>query len=85
MATNPTQNYEIPPEMRDFAEKSVEQARKAIDGFMTAAQKTADTFEGSANTVQASAKAHDQALARQLWVESERLTGVTYGPSLPPT
>ena len=34
MATNPTQNYEIPPEMRDFAEKSVEQARKAFpQGF----------------------------------------------------
>jgi phasin len=56
MATNPNQNYEIPPEMRDFAEKSVEQARKAVDGFMNAAQKTVDTFEGSANTVQASAK-----------------------------
>ncbi len=56
MATNPNQNYEIPAEMRDFAEKSVEQARKAIDGFMSAAQKTVDTFEGSANTVQASAK-----------------------------
>ncbi|SCZ04482.1 phasin [Microvirga guangxiensis] len=57
MATNPNQNqnYEIPAEMRDFAEKSVEQARKAIDGFMSAAQKTVDTFEGSANTVQASA------------------------------
>lgn len=56
MATNPNQPYEIPTEMRDFAEKSVEQARKAIDGFMNAAQKTVDTFEGSANTVQASAK-----------------------------
>lgn len=56
MATNPTQNYEVPAEMRDFAEKSVEQARKAIDGFMTAAQKTVDTFEGSANTVQTNAK-----------------------------
>ncbi len=56
MATNQNQNYEVPAEMRDFAEKSVEQARKAIDGFMTAAQKTVDTFEGSANTVQASAK-----------------------------
>jgi phasin len=55
MATNPTQSYEVPAEMRDFAEKSVEQARKAIDGFMSAAQKTVDTFEGSANTVQASA------------------------------
>jgi len=56
MATNQTPNYEVPAEMRDFAEKSVEQARKAIDGFMSAAQKTVDTFEGSANTVQASAK-----------------------------
>jgi len=56
MATNPNQGYEIPAEMRDFAEKSVEQARKAIDGFMSAAQKTVDTFEGSTNTVQASAK-----------------------------
>ena len=49
-------NYAIPSEMRDFAEKSVEQARKAIDGFMGAAQKTVDTIEGSANTVQANAK-----------------------------
>jgi len=56
MATNPTPGYEVPAEMRDFAEKSVEQARKAIDGFLGAAQKTADTFEGSATTVQASAK-----------------------------
>jgi phasin len=56
MANNQNQNYEVPAEMRDFAEKSVEQARKAIDGFMGAAQKTVDTFEGSANTVQASAK-----------------------------
>ena len=55
MATNPTRRLRNPPEMRDFAEKSVEQARKAIDGFMSAAQKTADTFEGSANTVQTSA------------------------------
>jgi len=48
--------YEVPPEMRDFAEKSVEQARKAIDGFLGAARKTADTLETSANTVQASSK-----------------------------
>jgi phasin len=55
MATNQP-GYEIPAEMRDFAEKSVEQARKAIDGFMGAAQKTVDTFEGSATTVHSSAK-----------------------------
>lgn len=48
--------YDVPPEMREFAEKSVEQARKAIDGFMGAARKTADTLESSASTVQASTK-----------------------------
>src|SRR3712207_3411526 len=46
-------NYQIPTEMRDFAEKSVEQARKAFDGFMGAAQRTVDTLESSASTVQA--------------------------------
>ena len=56
MANTPTPNYEIPAEMRDFAEKSVEQARKAVDSFLSAARRTVDTFEGSANTVQASAK-----------------------------
>ena len=56
MATNQTPGYEIPAEMRDFAEKSVEQARKAFDGFIGAAQKTVDTLEGSADTVQASAQ-----------------------------
>ncbi|GLK80422.1 phasin family protein [Methylopila turkensis] len=37
--------YEIPNEMRDLAEKSVEQARKAFDGFMEAAHKAAATAE----------------------------------------
>jgi phasin len=46
-------NYEIPTEMRDFAEKSVEQARKAFDSFMGAAQRTVDTLENSASSVQA--------------------------------
>ena len=56
MANTPTPNYEIPAEMRDFAERSVEQARKAVDSFLSAARRTADTLEGSANTVQTSAK-----------------------------
>ena len=55
MANNPNTSYEVPTEMRDFAEKSVEQARKAIDGFMGAAQRAVDTIEGSTSTVQASA------------------------------
>ena len=48
--------YEIPTEMRDFAEKSVEQARKAFDGFMSAAQRTVNTFESSATNVRSNTK-----------------------------
>jgi phasin len=39
--------YEVPSEMRDFAEKSVEQARKAFEGFMGAAQKAAGSMEAA--------------------------------------
>ena len=39
--------YEIPAEMRDFAEKSVEQARKAFEGFIGAAQKAVGAVESS--------------------------------------
>lgn len=44
--------YEIPNEMRDFADKSVEQARKAFDGFLDAAYKASNTVENQANTAQ---------------------------------
>jgi phasin len=40
--------YEIPAEMREFAEKSVQQARKAFDGFMGAVQKSTATAEETA-------------------------------------
>jgi phasin len=33
--------FEIPNEMRDFAERSVEQARKAFEGFLSVAQRAA--------------------------------------------
>jgi phasin len=55
MAKQPN-DYEIPAEMRDFAEKSVDQAKKAFDGFMTAALKAAGTMEGSTDIVQTGAK-----------------------------
>ena len=48
--------FEIPPEMRAFAEKSVEQARQAFDGFMSAAQHAMSTFEGQAETARKGAK-----------------------------
>src|SRR5262245_59662722 len=51
-----TDRFEIPPEMRAFAEKSVEQARQAFDGFISAAHNTVATFEGQAETACKSAK-----------------------------
>ena len=48
-------NYEVPTEMRDFAEKSVEQARKAFDSFIGAARRTADTVQGSAELARTNA------------------------------
>ncbi len=51
-----TPNYEIPTEMRDLAEKSVDQARKAFEGFITAAQKAAGQADSTATTVQSGAK-----------------------------
>lgn len=45
MANDANPKFEIPNEMRDFAEKSVEQARKAFDSFMDAAQKASTTLE----------------------------------------
>ncbi|WP_375464816.1 phasin [uncultured Methylobacterium sp.] len=54
MSNSPT--YEVPPEMRDFAEKSVDQARKAFDSFIGAARRTADTVKGSAEVAHTSAQ-----------------------------
>lgn len=52
----PTPSYEIPSDMRDMAEKSVDQASRAFDGFITAAQKAANQAEGTAASVQSNAK-----------------------------
>ena len=47
--------FEVPEQMREFAEKSVDQARKAFDDFMGATQKAVNNAEDSANAVQAGA------------------------------
>jgi phasin len=46
----------IPPEMRAFAEQSVQQAQKAFDELMSATQRAVSTFEGHATTAQTSAR-----------------------------
>lgn len=40
-------SYQVPTEIRDFAEKSVEQARKAFEGFSGAAQKAITSVDTS--------------------------------------
>ncbi|WP_299810768.1 phasin [uncultured Roseibium sp.] len=47
--------FEIPDQMREFADKSVDQARKAFDDFMGATQKAVSNVEDSATAVQAGA------------------------------
>lgn len=56
MANDSNMNFEIPAEMRAFAEKSVEQARKAFDTFVAAAQHAVTTAETQAKGAQSSVK-----------------------------
>ena len=51
-----TDRFEIPPEMRAFAEKSVEQAKQAFDGFISAAHNAVNAFEGQADGARKGAK-----------------------------
>lgn len=44
--------FEIPEQMRDFADKSMDQAKKAFDDFMSATQKAMSNVEGSATAMQ---------------------------------
>jgi phasin len=45
----------LPPDMRKFAEQSVQQAKKAFDDLMGATQRAVATFEGNAATAQSTA------------------------------
>lgn len=54
MATTPS--FEIPAELRTLAEKNVDEARKAFEGFIEAAQSTTSKFEGATSKLQTSAK-----------------------------
>ena len=51
-----TPHLEIPAEVREFAEKSVDQARKAFESFVAAAQKASAQSEAAAELMAASAK-----------------------------
>ena len=48
--------FEIPSELRDFAERSVEQARKAFEGFISVAQRATGVAGDAATTPQSGVK-----------------------------
>ncbi len=73
-------SYQIPNEVRDFAEKSVEQARKAFEGFSGAAQKaiasvdaSALPFTGGARDVGATALSHAEANVKAAFDLAQKL------------
>lgn len=47
--------FEVPADMRKFAEQSVEQARQAFDRFITAAHEAVADFEGRAQAARSGA------------------------------
>src|SRR3954466_15794029 len=49
-------NFQIPEEMRTMAERSLTQARQALESFLGAARRTAETMEQTTDKVQASGK-----------------------------
>jgi phasin len=50
-----TPPFEVPAEMRDLANKSVEQAKRAFDSFMGATQEAASKAQGATQTLQENA------------------------------
>ena len=56
MAKQGNGNFEIPAEMRVFAEKSVEQAKQAFNSFISAAQQAVNTAETQAVSARVGAK-----------------------------
>lgn len=56
--------FEIPEKMREMADRSVDQAKKAFDQFLDATQKAVATAEGSAKSLRdGAADVNRQALA----------------------
>src|SRR3954451_2032684 len=49
-------HFQVPEEMRTMAERSLTQARQALESFLGAARRTAETMEQTTDKVQAGAK-----------------------------
>ena len=56
MADQANPKFQVPPEMRNFAEQSFEQARKAFESFFSVSQRAVSTFEDQVVAAHAGAK-----------------------------
>jgi phasin len=56
MAKEGARNFDVPSEMRAFAEKSMEQAREAFDSFVSATQQALNTASSQAMMAQSGAR-----------------------------
>ncbi len=56
MAKSTSDSFDFPPELRAFTERSMEQARTAFEGFMTAAHRTVSSLEGQTATARKNAR-----------------------------
>ena len=56
MAKDMMSNFEIPIEVRQLAEKSVDEAKRAFDNFVVATQKVSTSLEGQAAAAQSGSK-----------------------------
>ena len=48
--------FEIPTDVREMAQATFDQARKAFEGLLSAAQRTASSFEGQSSVARSGAK-----------------------------
>ncbi len=56
MPRSPSEAFDVPPEVRALAEKSVEQVRQAFEGVMSAAHRTVSSIEGQAELASKNAR-----------------------------
>src|SRR4051794_4128969 len=73
-------NFQVPEEMRTMAERSVTQTRQALESFLQAARRTAETMEQTTDKVQASSK--DMAQKTLSAVEQNLRTSLDYAERL---
>ena len=64
---------EVPSSVRDFAEKSLEQARGAVGTLLETARKTAETIQGTAKTADTPA---GQAVSRGFGFAQQNISAI---------